>query len=53
MDTIQKYLAEDSVSHSAEEFEDCSVVFLICSDPLKLQVESVPSYIKNIKEDIR
>ena len=39
MNTIHKYLAEDLGSHSAEEFEDCSVAFVICSDPLKLQLE--------------
>ena len=42
MDTIQKYLAEDSGSHSEEEFKDCSVTFVICSDPHKLQVEVYP-----------
>ena len=39
MDTIQKNLGEDSGSHSATEFDDCSIAFVVCSYPLKLQDE--------------
>ena len=50
-----KNLAEDSGSHGAEEFKDGFVAFIVCNDPLKLQVKLCPlllPFVRSTGQDI-